>query len=184
MKAKDIGALVEKIAPLGLAQSWDNVGLLIGDPERPIKNIVLTGPREGRWEYVETGRWWRLAHEHNADRLDAWFQFWAPGEHRIEIILQDGTARAASFTVPDVPVEEAGGLQAVARARGVDVILLAAPTSTDARLARIAAAASGFIYCVSTTGVTGARAALRTDLPEFVARIRRHTDLPLAVGSA
>ena len=50
------------------------------------------------------------------------------------------------------------------------MILLAAPTSTDARLARIAAAASGFIYCVSTTGVTGARAALRTDLPEFVAR--------------
>ena len=84
--------------------------------------------------------------------------------------------------VPDVPVEEAGGLQAAAQARGVDVILLAAPTSTEARLARIAAAASGFIYCVSTTGVTGARTSLRTDLPEFVARIRRHTDLPLAVG--
>ena len=70
--------------------------------------------------------------------------------------------------VPDVPVEEAGDLQITARERGVDVILLAAPTSTDARLARIAAAASGFIYCVSTTGVTGARAALRTDLPQFV----------------
>ena len=42
MKAKDIGAVVEKIAPLGLAQSWDNVGLLIGDPERPIRNILLT----------------------------------------------------------------------------------------------------------------------------------------------
>jgi tryptophan synthase alpha subunit len=53
----------------------------------------------------------------------------------------------------------------------VDVILLAAPTSTDARLARIAAAASGFVYCVSTTGVTGARAALRADLPEFVGRV-------------
>jgi dinuclear metal center YbgI/SA1388 family protein len=42
MKAKDIAAVVEKIAPLGLAQSWDNVGLLIGDPERRIKNILLT----------------------------------------------------------------------------------------------------------------------------------------------
>jgi tryptophan synthase alpha chain len=84
--------------------------------------------------------------------------------------------------VPDVPVEEASDLQATAKARGVDVILLAAPTSTDERLARIAAAASGFIYCVSTTGVTGARSSLRGDLPEFVARIRRHTDLPLAVG--
>ncbi len=84
--------------------------------------------------------------------------------------------------VPDVPVEEAAELQATARARGVDVILLAAPTSTDERLARIAAAASGFIYCVSSTGVTGARAALRQDLPDFIARLRRHTELPLAVG--
>lgn len=84
--------------------------------------------------------------------------------------------------VPDLPVEEASKLQAVARAQGVDVILLAAPTSTDARLARIAAVASGFIYCVSTTGVTGARATLRSDLPAFIARLRSHTDLPLAVG--
>jgi tryptophan synthase alpha chain len=84
--------------------------------------------------------------------------------------------------VPDVPVEEATELQSTARARGVDVILLAAPTSTDVRLARIAAAASGFIYCVSTTGVTGARSSLRRDLPEFVGRIRSYTDLPLAVG--
>lgn len=91
-------------------------------------------------------------------------------------------AGVLGVVVPDVPVEEAGGLQTTARAQGVDVILLAAPTSTDARLARIAAAASGFIYCVSTTGVTGARASLRSDLPEFVARVRRHTDLPLAVG--
>jgi tryptophan synthase alpha chain len=84
--------------------------------------------------------------------------------------------------VPDVPVEEAGELQATARAHCVDVILLAAPTSTDERLARIAAAAFGFIYCVSTTGVTGVRSALRQDLPDFIARLRRHTDLPLAVG--
>lgn len=84
--------------------------------------------------------------------------------------------------IPDLPVEEATGLQQAAKAREIDVILLAAPTSTDARLSRIAAAASGFIYCVSTTGVTGTRASLRTDLPEFIARLRRHTDLPLAVG--
>ncbi len=92
------------------------------------------------------------------------------------------TQGVLGVVVPDLPVEEAGELQALAGTWEVDVILLAAPTSTDARLARIAAAASGFIYCVSTTGVTGARASLRADLPEFVARIRRHTDLPLAVG--
>jgi tryptophan synthase alpha chain len=88
----------------------------------------------------------------------------------------------AGVVVPDVPVEEAGDLQRIAREHGVDVVLLAAPTSTDARLERIAAAASGFVYCVSTTGVTGARAALSAGLPGFVARVRRFTDLPLAVG--
>lgn len=84
--------------------------------------------------------------------------------------------------VPDLPVEEAAELQSAAKSSAVDVILLVAPTSTDARLARIAAAASGFIYCVSTTGVTGARTALRADLPAFLDRVRRHTNLPLAVG--
>jgi tryptophan synthase alpha chain len=93
-----------------------------------------------------------------------------------------GRKGVAGVVVPDVPVEEAGDLQRTAGENGVDVVLLAAPTSTEARLARIAAAASGFIYCVSTTGVTGARAALRADLPDFVARIRTHTQLPLAVG--
>jgi len=100
-------------------------------------------------------------------------------EHFFDRCREEGVL---GVVVPDLPVEEASELQADAQARGVDVILLAAPTSTDARLARIAAAASGFIYCVSTTGVTGARASLRKDLPEFVGRLRRHTDLPLVVG--
>ena len=93
-----------------------------------------------------------------------------------------GRKGVAGIVVPDVPVEEAADLQRKARECQVDVVLLAAPTSTESRLNRIASAASGFIYCVSTTGVTGARAALRADLPEFVARVRRHTSLPLAVG--
>jgi len=109
----------------------------------------------------------------------------------LNTILAFGTERFFSrcaecgvmgVVVPDVPVEEAGELQTTARGHAVDVILLAAPTSTEERLARIAKAASGFIYCVSTTGVTGARSSLRADLPEFIARLRRHTDLPLAVG--
>lgn len=88
----------------------------------------------------------------------------------------------AGVVVPDLPVEEAQELRALAATSGVALVLLAAPTSTDARLARIAAGASGFIYCVSTTGVTGTRASLRTDLPQFISRLRKHTDLPLAVG--
>ncbi len=84
--------------------------------------------------------------------------------------------------VPDLPPEEASQLHGAAQMGGVALIFLAAPTSTEARLARIAAVASGFIYCVSTTGVTGARAELNTALPAFLARLRRHTELPLAVG--
>ncbi|MCX8032310.1 MAG: tryptophan synthase subunit alpha [Thermoleophilia bacterium] len=84
--------------------------------------------------------------------------------------------------VPDLPAEEADLLSGAAKGEGIDVVLLAAPTSTEARLKQIAASASGFIYCVSTTGVTGARRILRADLPDFLARLRKFTDLPLAVG--
>ena len=59
--------------------------------------------------------------------------------------------------VPDLPPEEAGDLKAACEAAGVDLIFLVAPTSTDERLQIVAEMASGFIYCVSLTGVTGAR---------------------------
>lgn len=59
---------------------------------------------------------------------------------------------------------------------------MVAPTSTDAHIAAVARQASGFIYCVSLTGVTGARDSLAEGLPDFIARVRRHTDLPLAIG--
>jgi tryptophan synthase alpha chain len=93
-----------------------------------------------------------------------------------------GDAGVLGVVVPDLPVEEAGELSETAGGHGVDLVLLAAPTSTDERLARIGKAASGFIYCVSTTGVTGARTSLAGGLPAFLARLRRHTDVPLAVG--
>jgi hypothetical protein len=69
-------------------------------PEQPIKNLVLTGPQEGRWEYVETGRWWRLAYERQGRQLDCWFQFYAAGEHQLEIVYEDGTKQSARFQVP------------------------------------------------------------------------------------
>jgi tryptophan synthase alpha subunit len=82
----------------------------------------------------------------------------------------------------DVPPEEADELAARCRARKVDLIPLLAPTSTDDRIALAARVASGFIYCVSVAGVTGARSELPAHLPGFLARVREQTDLPLAVG--
>jgi tryptophan synthase alpha chain len=91
-------------------------------------------------------------------------------------------AGADGLIIPDLPPEEAAECQAVCRAHGLDLIFFAAPTTPDERIAEIATMASGFIYCVSLTGVTGARRDLSADLPAFLARVRRHTDLPLVVG--
>lgn len=84
--------------------------------------------------------------------------------------------------VPDLPPDESGELLDACRRHGRDLIFMVAPTSTDAHIAAVACQASGFVYCVSLTGVTGARSNLPAELPEFIARVRRHTDLPLAIG--
>ncbi len=84
--------------------------------------------------------------------------------------------------LPDLPPEEAGEIDAACRKHGLDLIMFVAPTSTPDRIAHVAEHASGFIYCVSTKGVTGARAALPPELPAFVQRVRRQTQMPIAVG--
>jgi tryptophan synthase alpha chain len=84
--------------------------------------------------------------------------------------------------VPDLPPEESDELLAALEPAGIDPIFLVAPTSTDERLAAVAARARGFVYCVALTGITGARKELAAGLPEYLARVRRFTDLPLTVG--
>jgi len=84
--------------------------------------------------------------------------------------------------VPDVPPEEADTLQAAATRNQIDLIYFVAPTSTDERLRLVSEIAQGFIYCVSLSGVTGARSQLSASLPEYLTRVRRVTTLPLAVG--
>jgi tryptophan synthase alpha chain len=91
-------------------------------------------------------------------------------------------AGADGVLVTDLTPEEAGEYRAVLQARDLDTIFLAAPTSTDARLAQISAATTGFLYLVSRTGVTGTREALPTELPALVRRVRKFTSLPVAVG--
>jgi tryptophan synthase alpha chain len=82
----------------------------------------------------------------------------------------------------DLPPEEAGEVMAASRLHGLDTVFIVAPTTPDARIATIAAAATGFIYYVSREGVTGVRADAAANIPEAVARIRAHTALPVAVG--
>ena len=104
----------------------------------------------------------------------------APGPEAFARSAAD--AGVDGLIVVDLPVEEASELAEPTRAAGMHMVYLLAPTSTDERIAAVAAYGSGFVYCVSVTGVTGARAELSEELPAFIARVRGHTDLPLAVG--
>ena len=106
-------------------------------------------------------------------------------------ILQMGIetfARAASeagadgVLATDLTPEESADYRRILAANHVDTIFLGAPTSTDERLAKIAAVSSGFLYLISRTGVTGAKAALPDDLPALLRRARAATQLPIAVG--
>jgi tryptophan synthase alpha subunit len=86
------------------------------------------------------------------------------------------------FIVVDLPCEDAGDFLAQCDRTGLAFVPLVASTTETARLPKIAEVARGFVYCVSVTGVTGARSELPPDLPDFLARIRAHIPLPLAVG--
>lgn len=84
--------------------------------------------------------------------------------------------------VPDLPVEEAAPLRTACSAAGLEVVGMVAPTSPDDRIRIITAMASGFIYCVSLRGVTGARSHLPSSVDGLVARVKRTTNLPAVVG--
>jgi tryptophan synthase alpha chain len=87
---------------------------------------------------------------------------------------------ADGFIVPDLPPEESAEFEATIEP--LPQIRMVAPTTPDVRLSNVLNGAHGFVYLVSLTGVTGARDVLPEGLPEFVARVRAHTTLPLCVG--
>jgi len=91
--------------------------------------------------------------------------------------------RAAGISgviIPDLPPDMAPMWLSVAG--GIDTVFLAAPTSTAERLAKVGEMSSGFVYCVSTTGVTGERNELPAELADLVDRVKANTRLPVAVG--
>jgi tryptophan synthase alpha chain len=99
-----------------------------------------------------------------------------------DYVTAAAAAGADGFIVPDLPPEEAADLEDAANAAGLALIHFLAPTSSEERITAVAQRAQGFIYLVSLTGVTGARARTSTDLAAFVGRVRQQTDAPLAVG--
>jgi len=100
-------------------------------------------------------------------------------ERRLEDIQSAGIQ---GLIIPDLPMEEATDWLACTDATDVSLIRLVAPTSPDERVQEIAGRSSGFVYCVSLTGTTGVRSELGIGLDSLLDRVRKATDLPVAVG--
>src|SRR2546423_1521318 len=104
-------------------------------------------------------------------------------ETRRESRLEERVRAAGDVKlIPYVPVEEAEPLAGWLRSAGLDTIFLVAPTSPDSRIASIVERCSGFVYCVTLKGVTGARSELATGVEDLLGRVRRATDMPVAAG--
>lgn len=102
------------------------------------------------------------------------------GLERFACDASDAGADAAIIT--DLTPEESGAWKSAADAHGINTVFLLAPTSTDSRIEKVVKLASGFIYCVSRTGVTGAQNRLAKGIEGLVERIRARSPLPIAVG--
>lgn len=101
----------------------------------------------------------------------------------LERIVKNASAVGIDgFIVPDLPPEESGEFEEACKKYGEALIYLLAPTSSEERIRLVAERSSGFIYLVSLTGVTGARNKLAGGLQQFIDRVRKAADLPLAVG--
>jgi len=101
----------------------------------------------------------------------------------VAAFLTDAKAAGVDgLIVVDLPPEEKDELCLPAKAAGIDFIFLVAPTTDDARLPLVLQDAGGFVYYVSITGITGTASAATADVDAAAARIRRHTDLPIAIG--
>ena len=99
-----------------------------------------------------------------------------------QFVADAGASGVDGLIIVDLPPEEADELRIPAQAAGIELIYLAAPTTDDDRLAVVLEHAGGFVYYVSITGITGTASASRADVAAAVERIRRHTELPVAVG--
>ncbi len=99
-----------------------------------------------------------------------------------QFAAEASSAGADGTIVPDLPPEEATPLNEALRSRGLDLVYMLAPTSPPDRVRTVAAGARGFIYCVSLTGVTGARTGLSEDALNLLNRVREHSAVPIMLG--
>jgi tryptophan synthase alpha chain len=104
-------------------------------------------------------------------------------KYGLEAFVADAVdAGVDGVIIPDLPPDEADDLMKLSRKSGLDTIFLLAPTSTEERIKKVARSASGFIYYVSITGITGSGLLLDGSMETLLSNIRKHTEKPIAVG--
>jgi len=91
-------------------------------------------------------------------------------------------AGVAGVIVPDLPIEEAEPVAGWLRSASLDTVFMVAPTTPPDRISAIASRSTGFVYCVTVTGITGARKELPEGMPSLLAEVKRRTSLPVAAG--
>ena len=91
-------------------------------------------------------------------------------------------AGVAGIIVPDLPIEESEPVAGWLRSASLDTVFMVAPTTSPSRMASICEHSSGFVYCVTVTGITGARNEMPSGMKDLLAEVKKHTDLPVAAG--
>lgn len=99
-------------------------------------------------------------------------------EHFFDLLIENDIS---GLIIPDLPIEEDSGVRALSIQHRIHLIPLVAPTSND-RIAEITSHAAGFVYCVSSLGVTGERAQFHDNIEQFITSVKKTTELPVAVG--
>ncbi|TMB76567.1 MAG: tryptophan synthase subunit alpha [Chloroflexi bacterium] len=97
-------------------------------------------------------------------------------------VAEASQAGVAGVIVPDLPIEEAEPVTGWFRAAALETIFMVAPTTPPDRITSICSHSSGFVYCVTVTGITGARKELPQGMPELLREVRKRTQLPVAAG--
>ncbi|MFK4225490.1 tryptophan synthase subunit alpha [Streptomyces sp. NPDC019890] len=161
------------------------VGLPHSDPvlDGPVIQTADDIALRGGVKIADVMRTVREAHEATGKPVLV-MTYWNPidryGIERFTAELAE--AGGAGCILPDLPVEEAGLWREHAEKHGLATVFVVAPSSKDARLAKITAAGSGFVYAASLMGVTGTRESVGAQAQDLVARTRAATDLPVCVG--
>ena len=162
------------------------VGMSFSDPMADGPAIQAAGTRalKAGMTLRKTLAMVRTLREQDADTPYVLFGYYNPiYRYGAEAFARDAVAAGADGAiVVDLPPEEDAELAVPARAAGLDIVRLATPTSDEARLPAIVTHASGFLYYVAIAGITGTRSAEAASVRAAVARLRRFTPLPIAVG--